>query len=288
MDNLNYFFINSGNKIGYTVLKSLNCNEESPVNVVDEYSSDGYTKNMLAMGIRILKDLMLTYSPSTDLKEVKIKFISPIVATLRKERKVKEGEIYEAWRVYKSLECQFNVAYEKCDAGREELLRIKREMRQPRTDDTLFDVDFIAYTDGSCDNTSPFREGGAAYIISQPDGKVFRQSSRGFIGTTNNRMELMAIMSAVAATPEGSKLLVVTDSEYCITMLSNPANADRIGMKNEGIIHRYFKYAEKLKEVRFQWVKGHNGHPLNEMVDEIARSRTEEMKYIHNIENFKG
>ena len=55
---------------------------------------------------------------------------------------------------------------------------------------------YEAYTDGSCDNLSPYGEGGSAYIILK-DGIIIKESKKGFVGTTNNRMEMLAIISAV-------------------------------------------------------------------------------------------
>lgn len=160
---------------------------------------------------------------------------------------------------------------------------IARRVRVNKTsegEDIDFTPDYTAYTDGSCNTFSPVREGGSAYIILKDDN-IVKQSSKGFLDTTNNRMELMAILSAVASTPVGSTLLVITDSQYCITMLSNNMNAGREGIKNADIIHKYFRYAARLKTIRFKWVKGHNGNKYNEMVDSLAFSRAEEMRLIH-------
>ena len=147
-----------------------------------------------------------------------------------------------------------------------------------------FIPDFIAYTDGSCNNLSPYGEGGAAYVIL--DGQrnnIVRQNSKGFVGVTNNRMELMAILSAVAAVPAESTIVIYTDSQYCIQVLTNKKNADNSTRPNANIIRQYFNYASRLKGIRFEWVKGHNGDEFNEMVDALANSRTEEMRTIHNI-----
>jgi ribonuclease HI len=143
--------------------------------------------------------------------------------------------------------------------------------------------DYIAYTDGSCNNLSPYGEGGAAYIILDGQRNLVKQNSKGFVGVTNNRMELMAILSAVAAVPEDSTLVVYTDSQYCIQVLTNKANANNFSRPNANIIRQYFNYASRLKAVRFEWVKGHDGNEFNEMVDALAQSRTEEMRTIHNI-----
>lgn len=64
---------------------------------------------------------------------------------------------------------------------------------------------YEAYTDGSCDNLSPYGEGGSAYIILK-DGIIIKESKKGFVGTTNNRMEMLAIISAVKSVPKGATL----------------------------------------------------------------------------------
>ena len=143
--------------------------------------------------------------------------------------------------------------------------------------------DYIAYTDGSCNNLSPYGEGGAAYIILDGQRNLVKQNSKGFVGVTNNKMELMAILSAVAAVPPNSSLVIYTDSQYCIQVLTNKANANNFSRPNANIIRQYFNYVSRLKAVRFEWVKGHDGNEFNEMVDALAQSRTEEMRIIHNI-----
>ncbi len=149
--------------------------------------------------------------------------------------------------------------------------------------DIDFIPDYIAYSDGSCNNLSPYGEGGAAYVILDSQRNLVKQNSKGFVGVTNNKMELMAILSAVAAVPSGSTLVIYTDSQYCIQVLTNKANANNFTRPNANVIRQYFNYASRLKTVRFEWVKGHNGDEFNEMVDALAQSRTEEMRAIHNI-----
>lgn len=153
-------------------------------------------------------------------------------------------------------------------------------------DEIDFIPDYIAYTDGSCNNLSPYGEGGAAYVILDGQRNLIKQNSKGFVGVTNNKMELMAILSAVAAVPSGSTLVVYTDSQYCIQVLTNKANANNFTRPNANVIRQYFNYASRLKAIRFEWVKGHDGNEFNEMVDALAQSRTEEMRTIHNIPVF--
>lgn len=155
-----------------------------------------------------------------------------------------------------------------------------KQIQPPKAD---FIPDFIAYTDGSCNNLSPYGEGGAAYVILDKQRNIVKRNSKGFLGVTNNRMELMAVLSAVAAVPSDSTLVIYTDSQYCIQVLTNERNAENFTRPNANIIRQYFNYASRLREVRFEWVKGHNGDEFNEMVDALANSRTEEMRTIHNI-----
>lgn len=146
-----------------------------------------------------------------------------------------------------------------------------------------FSPDYTAYTDGSCNNLSPYGEGGAAYVVLDGKGGIVRLNSKGFIGTTNNKMELMAILSAVASVPAGSSLLVRTDSRYCIRVLTDKRNADNFTRPNASVIRQFFAYAGRLKAVRFEWVKGHAGDRYNELVDALAQSRTEEMRTASGI-----
>lgn len=152
------------------------------------------------------------------------------------------------------------------------------------TDDIKYD--YIAYTDGSCNNLSPYGEGGAAYIILDSNHNIVKKSSKGFIGTTNNRMELIAIMSALASIPAGSTALIYTDSQYCIMMLGERKSPIKKKAKNLDLISKSIFYKDRLSRVDFKWVKGHNGNEYNELADALAASRTEEMRLIHGIPEY--
>ena len=169
---------------------------------------------------------------------------------------------------------------------KDSVFRLRHHFTRVNDETVSFLPDYIAYTDGSCNNLSPYREGGAAYVILDSNGNMVKRNSKGFVGVTNNKMELMAILSAVASVPEGTSMIVYTDSQYCIQVLSNKANANNFTRPNADVIRQYFKYAGRLKNVRFEWVKGHNGNEYNELVDAMANSRTEEMRVIHKIPIF--
>jgi ribonuclease HI len=125
---------------------------------------------------------------------------------------------------------------------------------------------YIAYTDGSCNNLSRRREGGAAYIILQDD-EIIKQASKGFVGTTNNRMEILAIISAVNALPVKANVSIYTDSQYAISVLSNRKKKQKLNMD---LITLFRKVSYKLNNIEFHWVKGHIGNKYNELVDNMA------------------
>lgn len=124
---------------------------------------------------------------------------------------------------------------------------------------------YVCYTDGSCDLLSANRAGGSAYIVLK-DGEVVKVKNHGQLNTTNNRMELLAIVSAVNSCPDGAYVDVYTDSQYCIRVLSKSYKPKL----NADLYELYKKCAAHAAGVRFHWVKGHNGDKYNEMADELA------------------
>lgn len=117
-----------------------------------------------------------------------------------------------------------------------------------------------AWTDGSC-LRNPDGPGGWAVVFM--DG---RQISGHEASTTNNRMELRAIIEAVKLVPHGRRAVIWTDSQLCVKCGSGSwkrrANKD---------LWREFDLAMRKKNVRIKWLKGHNGDPMNERADELAK-----------------
>lgn len=126
---------------------------------------------------------------------------------------------------------------------------------------------YIAYTDGSCDNYSQMKAGGAAYILIK-DQEVVKIKNHGQLNTTNNRMELLAIISAVNACPENACIDIYTDSKYSILTLEKDFKPNI----NGDLWELYQKHSRHVSGVRLHWVKGHNGDHYNEMADELAYS----------------
>lgn len=141
---------------------------------------------------------------------------------------------------------------------------------------------YVCYTDGSCDNLSKQRAGGAAYIVIK-DGEIIRMKNHGQLGTTNNRMELLAIISAVNACPDGACVDVYTDSQYCIRLLQKTERP----WANEDLFDLYKKCSSHVEGVRFHWVKGHDGDKYNEMVDGLAYGAYCDICAAYGIERHK-
>lgn len=135
------------------------------------------------------------------------------------------------------------------------------------------------YTDGACSgNPGP---GGWAYILKHPaSGKVV-EASGGAAETTNNRMELQAVIAGLEALKKRSAVEIVTDSEYvakgCREWLPGWKRNNwrrREGktlkpLKNEALWRRLDELLA-LHDVRFTVVRGHAGHSENERCDELA------------------
>ena len=134
---------------------------------------------------------------------------------------------------------------------------------------------YDCYTDGSCNNLSANKEGGAAYLILL-NGKEILRRSKALIHTTNNRAEMLAIISAVKRCPIGADIIIHTDSKYAIFSFGHRKRISD-SVKNSDLIHLYRKEAAQ-KKVAFEWVKGHNGDRYNEIVDSMANGEYNKMK----------
>ena len=127
------------------------------------------------------------------------------------------------------------------------------------------------FTDGaSSGNPGP---GGYGAILRS--GKHYKEISEGFRKTTNNRMELLAVISGLESIKKtGQQIMIYSDSKYIIDSVEKKwvFNWVRTGFKNKKNKDLWLRFLEvyKLHHIRFTWVKGHNGHPENERCDELA------------------
>jgi len=132
------------------------------------------------------------------------------------------------------------------------------------------------YTDGSClGNPGP---GGWAYAVIGNDVKY---SDFGFVdNTTNQKMELLAIIKAIISIKEVSDLIVYTDSMYVVNGMrrwvvgwinNNWKLSSGKPVKNKNLWRNLYLLTKEHKSVEFVWVKGHSGDNYNEAVDSMAR-----------------
>jgi len=133
--------------------------------------------------------------------------------------------------------------------------------------DNIFNI----YTDGSCDNIRYPNYGGWAYVILD-NNNIIESKSGNESHTTNNRMEMIAIINAISSLPDFSNATIFTDSKYCIGAFSNQYYA----RANTDLIKQFFDVVEsKNLNISFEWVRGHDGNKWNEMVDKMANDEFE-------------
>lgn len=128
---------------------------------------------------------------------------------------------------------------------------------------------FAVFTDGSADNMREPHYGGAAFVIvdSKTNGLIDKYSE-GFKHTSNNKMELHAIIQAMKTLPDNSRCCIFTDSKYCIYVLDHKTCEFK---KNMEYIQEFRDTIEmKNIDYRFTWVKGHSGNKWNNIVDKMA------------------
>lgn len=113
------------------------------------------------------------------------------------------------------------------------------------------------YTDGSC-SPNP-GQGGWAYVIPEKGIEMSGAES----DTTNNRMEMKAILEALRGTTGAVR--IYSDSKWCISTLTRAWKAKKnLDLIEEG------RRLMKGRDVKFHWVKGHSGHVHNDRADHLA------------------
>ncbi len=137
------------------------------------------------------------------------------------------------------------------------------------------------YTDGACKgNPGP---GGWGALLRY--GDVEKELWGGEKDTTNNRMELQAVIEGLSALTRPTAIVIVTDSQYVKngmtqwihnwkrngwkTAAKKPVKNDDLWKKLDDLVNQH--------DVSWQWVKGHSGHPENERADELANRGVEDL-----------
>ncbi len=135
-------------------------------------------------------------------------------------------------------------------------------------------MEFIEiYTDGAAKG-NPGKGGYGVYM--RFNGQV-KEFSQGYRLTTNNRMELLAVIIGLEALKTNAyKIRVISDSKYVIDAINLKwvvgwQKKGFKGKKNEDLWRRFLNVYARFN-IEFIWVKGHNGHPENERCDLLAVS----------------
>ncbi len=152
--------------------------------------------------------------------------------------------------------------------------------------------DVSLYTDGAAKG-NPGPGGYGAVLIS---GAHRKELADGYRLTTNNRMELLAVIIGLEALKvEGCNVTVYSDSEYVVNAVSKGwlfgwEQKRFKDKKNPDLWMRFLKIYRK-HNVKFVWVKGHAGHPLNERCDQLAVQASgfpnlkEDEGYLQSLQN---
>ena len=145
--------------------------------------------------------------------------------------------------------------------------------------DTEHKPKVVLYTDGACKgNPGP---GGWAFILQHPQSGTRREHFGGEPETTNNRMELLAVIEGLKALTKPSCVELVSDSKYVLQGLEEwmPKWKQNGWRRKEGKTLKPVKNVDLWQELdrlaslhalTFRHISGHSGHPFNERCDELA------------------
>ncbi|UCE93208.1 MAG: ribonuclease HI [Flavobacteriaceae bacterium] len=129
------------------------------------------------------------------------------------------------------------------------------------------------YTDGACSGNPG--KGGYGIIMEWVGKPYVKEFSEGYRMTTNNRMELLAVIVALEQLKkEGIDVAIYSDSKYVVDAVEKGwlfgwAKKGFKDKKNPDLWKRFLQVYKKHK-VKFEWVKGHSDHPQNERCDKLA------------------
>jgi ribonuclease HI len=141
--------------------------------------------------------------------------------------------------------------------------------------------ELYAYTDGACSG-NPGPGGWGVLLLAREAGAVVKERTLqgGEAMTTNNRMELLAAISALETLARPSEIIIVTDSAYVKNGVTEWIHgwkrngwrtAGRDPVKNADLWQR-LDAAQARHKVDWRWIKGHAGHEENERADALARA----------------
>ena len=133
------------------------------------------------------------------------------------------------------------------------------------------------YTDGAAKGNP----GNGGYGVVLKSGQHYKEMAGGFRLTTNNRMELLAVIIGLEEIKKDNAIIhVYSDSKYVVEAIEkswvfNWVKKDFKDKKNKDLWLRFLKIYDK-HQVKFHWIKGHAGHPENERCDQLAVAAAEQ------------
>jgi len=142
----------------------------------------------------------------------------------------------------------------------------------------------IVYTDGSARGNP----GPGGYGVVMQWGNTVKELSQGYRLTTNNRMELLAVIVALESlTRPGVDVVIYSDSAYVVNSVEKKwvfgwAKKGYAGKKNADLWERFLK-AYKKHQVKFVWVKGHADNPGNNRCDVLATMAADSRDWLEDV-----
>lgn len=145
-------------------------------------------------------------------------------------------------------------------------------------------TNFTLYTDGGC--RKPQEPGAWAFVLVDMETQVETRLCKGCYSTTNNRMELLAVIRGLESIPTNSVVSLVSDSEYVVkgikewlprwkaknwTKLSSSKPIQNLDLWQQLDVQL------QRHEVQPTWVKGHSNHKYNEICDQLATRKIEDL-----------
>ena len=132
-------------------------------------------------------------------------------------------------------------------------------------DQMNYDTNIVVYTDGGCQR-NPGGVGGYGVVVLNIDTGEFHEYTDSFASTTNNRMEVMAILRALQETSNiDEPITIVSDSQYAIYCAEGAWSRN----KNVDLWEEYERLSSG-RTIKYLWVRGHSGNTFNERCDELA------------------
>ena len=155
------------------------------------------------------------------------------------------------------------------------------------------------YSDGSSrGNPGPGGFGTVLHFVDAGGTLHSKELSAGYRLTTNNRMELMGVITGLEALKRPCDVEIISDSQYVVNAFNQNwiegwikrgwKNAQKKPVANPDLWKRLLAAVEKHDSVTWTWIKGHAGHEFNERCDELATAAADDQSAWLEDENYQG